>query len=73
MFSAYMYAAALRQPAIVYGYVSVSAFEAGVATVFARMCWPIAAWLPVAAAFHIAMLLGIKCVVHRVARRGAAR
>ena len=65
LFAAYMYAVALRDPNRIFNFVSIAGFEAGLAAIFARVCWPVAAWLPVAAALHAAMLLGIKCVTNQ--------
>ena len=57
------YASALRDPGRYYlGYVSSNAVGAAVGALCARYIWPIAAWLPVASAFHCVILLTAKCV-----------
>lgn len=60
LMASYLYAISLRDPARVFGYISCNAIEAAVAARFARYVWPTASWLPVAAAFHAAILLGAK-------------
>lgn len=60
--ASYLYAISLRDPARIFGYVSCNAIEAAVAARFARYVWPTASWLPVAAAFHAAILLGAKYI-----------